>query len=156
MYEPPRTAISRIMITILIVIYKVSLRVKGWDIPCIPNISLKKAFNWSAIIRRSAWKLYFMAVCVGIEPTERFHVHGLANRHIYHSVNTPEMAGIVGIEPTTRGLTVRHSTDWVIFPYFKNTLKLPELNRILPSKMICYHYTKFQSVFKHHICHFSS
>ena len=97
----------------------------------------KKAFNWSAITQRKRMKALFMAVCVGFEPTERYsrsrfskpaHLplcqHTLWqelkdlnpykmiwNHLCYRYTKSLEMAGIVGIEPTTHGLTVRHSPN---------------------------------------------
>lgn len=37
--------------------------------------------------------LWIMAVSIGIEPMERFHVHGLANRCFNHSANLPKTGG---------------------------------------------------------------
>ena len=78
-------------------------------------------------------RLYFMAVCVGFEPTERYSRSRFSkpahlplcqhtswqelkdlnpykmiwNHLCYRYTKSLEMAGAVGIEPTTHGLTVR-------------------------------------------------
>ena len=64
--------------------------------------------------------LWIMAVSIGIEPMERFHVHGLANRCFNHSANLPKWQELKDSNPYKmiwNHLCYRYTK---LLKYFKN------------------------------------